>query len=72
MSRKKRTYTCPPATCPHPADHHGLAPLIHARVRVAYMNRMKANRTGAARAARAAAKAGGHGRKRKPSGKAGG
>ena len=68
MARKKRAYTCPPATCPHPVDHAGLATFIHAYVRTTYVRRMAANRTGTARAARAAAKAGGHGRHRKPSG----
>ncbi len=71
MSRKKRAYTCPPATCPHPADHRALAPFIHACVRATYVRRMADAGSGRARAARAAAKATGHGRKRKPSGKAG-
>ena len=68
MARKKRSYTCPPATCPHPVDHRGLAPIIHEHVRAAYRTRMRLNREGGARAARTAAKATGHGRKRKPSG----
>lgn len=72
MARKKRDYTCPPATCPHPADHAGLAWFIHAAVSATHAKRLSSSRTGAARAARAAAKATGHGRKRKPSGKAGG
>lgn len=72
MARKKRSYTSAPATCPHPADHAGLAWFIHAAVRATHSKRMASNRDGAARAARAAAKATGHGRKRKPSGKAGG
>ena len=68
MARKKRSYTSAPATCPHPADHAGLAWFIHAATRATHAKRLASTRSGAARAARAAAKATGHGRKRKPSG----
>lgn len=68
MARKKRSYTSAPARCPHPVDHVGLAPIIHSYVRAAYTTRMRNAASGAARAARSAAKATGHGRKRKPSG----
>ncbi len=54
LSAQKRTaYLCPPATCPHPADHVGLAPFIHSYVRRTYIQRMHDARTGRYRAARA-------------------
>ena len=71
MARKKRSYTSAPARCPHPADHVGLAWFIHAATRATHSNRLRDAGNGMHRARRAAAKATGHGRKRKPSGKAG-
>ncbi len=72
MARKKRSYTSAPSTCPHPADHAGLAWFIHAAVKATHSKRLASSRNGNNAAARAAAKNCGHGRKRKPSGKKGG
>ncbi len=67
-SQSRSAYTCPPKTCPHPADFVGLAAVIHTYVRRAYTARMIAAATGANAAARRAAKATGHGRCRKKGG----
>lgn len=68
MARKKRSHNSAPARLPRPADHAGLAHYIHAYVRRAYIQRMANALSGANTRARAAAKATGHGRKRKPTG----
>lgn len=57
MARKKREFTCPPKTCPKPADLVPYTELM-ARVRATFLTRVQENSDGTAKRRRAQAIAG--------------